>query len=314
MSKTILYINDTYIQSPEQIKEIMSNQNLIQKDDSLRREILSLYRDGVLDKWLDNRGLKLNIIPSSERDDDVFTTLYKKIVDENECPNLNSDFSKFGEFLRCEIGSNSYPINNGEIILETVNTEKVKFVFKSFKVDNNTRKFFLKDNEKLLSSIECDWNDKIKGKEHCFEFPSFNPSKFEGKHLSLIEGEDNRLCKILCNFPDKKDIELNGETLTFYYFASMKCWVGKIINSITYFKGFETYIRKKYSELPFEMLDHNDISKLKKEPKWKKIQISSFWVRGGQYYNPYSDSITIVPLCSKNNERHQCWVKLKKLP
>ena len=162
MSKTILYLNNQYIRNFEQIKDLIASPRLIM-DDLFRREILSAYRDGILDKWCEDRGMSLNVSPKSSRDDDVFIALYKEIAGENECPNFHSDFSKIGEFLRCEIDNKTLAVNNGEIVIDTINTElTVKFVFKSFKADNNLRLFSLKDNDNCVGKVECNWNDKIK--------------------------------------------------------------------------------------------------------------------------------------------------------
>ena len=60
MSKTIIYVNDTYCNSVDQLKRIMSNPQLI-KTDSFRREILSLYRDGILKIWFEEKGKKFKI-------------------------------------------------------------------------------------------------------------------------------------------------------------------------------------------------------------------------------------------------------------
>ena len=146
MVRTILYINEVFCQTVDQLKEIISNPQLV-KNDAFRLEILSLYKDGVLEKWFEERGLRLNVKSTDLNDDDIFIRLYKEITGDKECPNFDSDFSKLGEFLRCEIDKKIYKVNNVEILLDASNKEqKVRFVFKSLKPDNNTRELTIKDS------------------------------------------------------------------------------------------------------------------------------------------------------------------------
>lgn len=312
MSKTILYINNQYIKSPDEVRDLMASPQLI-RNELFRREILSAYRDGILEKWYKERDFEFSIKSSSTRDDDMFIALYKEIVKDNICPDFHSDFSKLGEFIRCEIGNSIIPLINGEIIIETINkVQSVKFVFKSLKADNNVRYFQLRDNEDIISSVECNWNDKAKGKEHYFEI-SFNPSTYEGKSLTLIEGNNNRLCKLVCKFPEYKEFKLNNEILKFYYVSSMNCWIGNIHRK-TQYKTLEAYIMK-YKMYNFKLLTSDDIERLKKENKvWNKLKNSNFWVCNGLYYDSYSDKCRDVYQWNKNSERHWWWVKLKKIP
>lgn len=312
MSKTILYINNQYIESVDKVRDLMSSPQLI-RNELFRREILSAYRDGVLEKWYKERDFEFSIKSTSTRDDDMFIALYKEIVKDNDCPNFHSDFSKLGEFIRCEIGNNVFPLTNGEIIIDTINKDQtVKFIFKSLKADNNIRYFQLRDDEDCISSVECNWNDKAKGKEHYFEI-SFNPSKYEGKSLTLIEGNNNRLCKLVCKFPEYKEFELNGGTLKFFYVSSMKCWVGKLPGK-TQFKTLDAYM-KKYKNYNFKLLTIEDIHRIKKEPKiWNKLKKSNFWVNNGQYYDSYGEECIDVWQWQRESARHQCWLKLKEIP
>ena len=312
MSKTILYINNQYIESPDEVRDLMASPQLI-RNELFRREILSAYRDGILEKWYNERDYEFSIKSSSTRDDDMFIALYKEIVKDNICPDFHSDFSNLGEFIRCEIGNNIIPLINGEIIIETINKDQsVKFVFKSLKADNNVRYFQLRDNEDIISSVECNWNDKAKGKEHYFEI-SFNPSTYEGKSLTLIEGNNNRLCKLVCKFPEYKEFKLNYEILKFYYVSTMKCWVGQFPPRITLFKTFDAYV-KKYKMYNFKLLTTTDIERLKKDKVWNKLKNSNFRVCNGQYYESYSDKFRDVNPWQRDSERHQCWLKLKEIP
>lgn len=307
MSKTILYINNKYIKSTDEFRDLMASPQLI-RNELFRREILSAYRDGILEKWYKERDFEFSIKSSSTRDDDMFTALYKEIVKDNDCPDFHSDFSKLGEFVRCEIGDSTIPLINGEIIIENINKDQpVKFVFKSLKADNNVRYFQLRDKEDIISNVECNWNDKAKGKEHYFEI-SFNPSTYEGKSLTLIEGNNNRLCKLVCKFPEYKEFKLNGNTLKFYYIGTMKCWVGKLLPRATQFKTIDAYL-KKYKNYNFRFLTIDDIEKLKKETKvWNELKVDAFWISNDQYYDPFANDVyhSIV--------HHECLLKLKEIP
>lgn len=303
MNRTVLYINDTYIQDLEQIKEILSNPILI-REDSIRCEILSSYRDGVLGKWFSERGEILNVVSSSNRDDDVFISLYKAIVGAYECPNFNSDFSKLGELVRCEVGSNSYPINNSkEIIIDTRNKElKIRFVFKSYKVDNNIRSFSIKaDNDIIESDIKYDWNDKTKGKEHYFE-RSLVTSQLVGKHLSLIEGTDNILCNYFCKGPDHNNIELLKHPVTAFYVGAD--WLVLFKNK----ESFETIesIIQELSDYKLRLLSHSEVDNLKKHSQiWNKVKNEDFWVNNGLYYDPHK-KIIMHDEWEKKNYNKRC--------
>ncbi len=290
MNRAILYINNTYCQSVEQLRDIMSNSQLVGKD-SFRREILSSYRDGTLSKWFKERNTVLEVHSSSLLDDELFMKLYKIITKDNECPNIHSDFSNIGEFVRCEIGNKQYEIDHREITFEPTNEkESISFVFKSLQADNNTRVFTLKDKNTVIYKIEWNWNDKAKGKEHSFEI-EIDLSKYEGKKLFLIEGSNNLLCTILIDTRESKTCTIGEESITFYYAKSIKQWVGRSLNSKE-FSSFNTFT-KRYSEYNLKFLTPKDIEKLTKEDAnvWNKISLFNFWIVNKQYYEVSTNRI-----------------------
>jgi len=309
MNRAILYINNTYCQSVEQLREIMSNSQLVGKD-SFRREILSSYRDGTLSKWFKERNAILEANFSSLLDDELFVKLYKIITEDNECPDIHSDFSNIGEFLRCEIGNKQYEINHGEITIEpTSEKEKISFVFKSLQADNNTRVFTLKDKSTIINNIEWNWNDKTKGKEHSFEI-KIDLSKYEGKRLSFIEGSNNLLCNMLITTRESKDCKIGKDLITFYYARSIKQWVGRSLYRME-FLSFSTFM-KRYSEYNLGFLTLKDIDKLKKDDNvWNKISKNDFWIIDKQYFQVSSNR----PYAPKMGMGHYyCIFKTKQLP
>lgn len=308
MSKIVLYLNEEYIQTIEQLRGMMRNLQLI-NNDSFRKEILSAFRDKVLERWLLNRGKTLYIDSQSSLDDDAFIALYKEIVGETNCPNFHSDFSTLGEFLRCEIDNNRFPILHGEVLINSINQEvSIKFIFKSLKSDNNVRYFTLKDNDNIIKTVECSWSDKTKGKEFSFVIP-FNPFHFQEKSLLLVEGKDNNLCRIRCSSNEYKKIQLGGETLVFFYAKSIQCWIGRVPR-----KQVELY-RRGLPKVQFEFLNKHDIESLKNEDEiWDKMLDSRFWVANGQYYNPITDRIHNSPKNQRERDSIQYWVKSPKVP
>ncbi len=312
MSKTIIYVNDTYCNSVDQLKRIMSNPQLI-KTDSFRREILSLYRDGILKIWFEEKGKKFKIKQSSSPDDEVFVSLFKEIMENSECPNFHSDFSKIGEFVRCEIGSDVIQANNGEITIDPSSKEQmVRFVFKSFKADNNIRLFTIKDNDRIVNKWEWNWNDKTKGKEFFFEM-SINLSLYEGKVLTLVEGSDDTLIRINVTCPEHKNIVLDDETLEFHYVRSRRFWVGKLPKKKSY-KSLNAFLYK-HKEYKLSLLSKSDIESIKKERAiWNKMRLAIFWIKNNQYYDSYNSQIVDLIPWKAETERHQCWIKVTKWP
>lgn len=312
MSKTILYINDCYCQTPEQLKALMSSPKCV-KSDLFRREILSYYRDGILEEWYLEHNTKLKVNEASSNDDDLFIALYKTIVGNSDCPNFRSDFSKLGELMRCEIEGEKYPLANGQIEFDTSDEEKsIRFVFKSMKADNNLRFFSLKDKDNEIAKIDCSWKDKTKGKEHYFDIKLI-PSKYMGHTLSLFEGCDNLLCSILFKFPDIKERTIDGIPLKFYYIETIEKWLVKFPYSKT-FRYLCTFIARN-RDLGFKYLTKAEIEKLKKDTTiWNQIRRTSFWIGNAKYYD---SSISCIKTCASWNsasERHSCLLIVKSIP
>lgn len=281
MSKTILYLNDSYCQTVSQFRDLLSNPQLV-KTDSFRQEILSLYKDGVLTQWLKDRDVNLKA-KDSTTDDVLFSSLYKEIVGNNECPNFHSDFSKLGEFLRCEIDNKQYSIENGIIKIDYIANQEqtVRFVFKSLKADNNIREFSIRNKEKELFGIEVNWSDKSKGKEFYFELP-INPSLYQGDMLSLVEGGNNLLSSISFNFPFSTQINFAGMKRDFYYVQSLKCWIVKMNDDVRFssikkgLKGYEKY--------KIELLSYSDVEEIKKEKVYDFLMYRPFFLKDGRVF------------------------------
>lgn len=312
MSKTILYINDCYCQTPEQLKALMSSPKCV-KSDLFRREILSYYRDGILEDWYSEHNTELNVKESSSNDDDLFIALYKTIVGNSDCPNFRSDFSKLGELIRCEIEGVKYPLADGQIEFNASDEKKtIRFVIKSLKADNNIRSFTIKDKEKDISKIDCSWKDKTKGKEHFFDLKLI-PSNYVGRTLSLIEGNDNLLCKLLFKFPDDEKRTIDGVNLTFYYVKSMKKWLVRFPNIQTCL-FLRSFIAKN-STLGFHYLSKADIERLRRDTSiWNKISRTSFWTEYPQYYDSATSQFSTCSSWNLGSERHSCLLIVKNIP
>ena len=316
MVRTILYINEVFCQTVDQLKEIISNPQLV-KNDAFRLEILSLYKDGVLEKWFEERGLSFNVTTTNSNDDDIFIRLYKEITGDNECPNFDSDFSKLGEFLRCEIDKKIYKVNNGEILLDVANKEqKVRFVFKSLKSDNNIREFTIRDSDKIVGQIKLPWNDKIKGKEYFFDIP-IAPSEYEGKTLIMTEGESNKLCRISFKYSKCKNVVFSEKNIALFYVNSLACYIGKLPIKMSY-RTLNDFItsQSKTSVYTLKFLSPNDIEKMKmitETVTWNMMKDDNFWIKNEHYYDGFSkkvfkiDSNSIMNL----NKPLFCWIKFK---
>lgn len=309
MNKTILYINHQYVSSVKQLREMLSDAQLI-KDDACRQEFLSFYRDGVLAKWYEERGENFTTEISSQHDDAAFAALYKAITGDAESPNIHSDFSKLGELLRCEVNNNAFPLRNGEIEIASASGRvSLRFVFKSLKADNNVRVFSLMKDASLIAQTEWNWKDKTRGKEFYFEF-TIAPLQYQGKVLTLVEGKDNKLCRLRFQPPSSMEVKIDDMALTFYYAAPMKCWFGRLPGTMDY-RALTAFINK-HKAYQFTIVCRKDVDAIRQHSTelWERVTSEDFWLNTWTRYNSFHK---VEDPFIKRNAKLTSWIKTKHL-
>ena len=199
--KDILFLDGAYVGSVAHLKSLFSNPDRVKKS-TFRNEVLAAYKDGVLAAWFWKLGeaSPLPANPRAQQDDPLFRELYAALTGETLNQSFKSNFNKLGEFLRCEIGGQSYTSQNGVVTIDIGDWSdgpvEVKFVFKAIGVENNIFHFAVRAADgQALGQTSLDWHQMQKGQEYSVKCP-LNLKAYEDKELLWVEGQDNVLCKL----------------------------------------------------------------------------------------------------------------------
>lgn len=183
-----LYLNNMYCSKSDDVKKMLSDRaNQMNKD--FRKEVLALFRDGVLDNWFS----EISSIDKTALDDNLFVDLVQTITGNTVSGDIRSKFNDVGELVRIEFGDKSYDVANGVVNITNFKPGNIKFIFKCLRPENNEFSFNYYNQTKKLN-----WNDYARNQEIALEFNSDNEGNFE-----LKEGNGNVIVEIeLSSIPD----------------------------------------------------------------------------------------------------------------
>ena len=196
--KTILYLNNRYCASKEDLQQVLG-ESKNQKEKSFRNEVLATFKDHVMQKWCEERGLffGLDKIDISESDDAIFKAIVVAVTGHQVTADFLSKFNDVGELVRVECNGNTFE-DVADITIHDKDAKTISFVFRSKKPENNIFKFSFNGVTKNVN-----WNDMTTNKETSIEFPAAGKGKFP-----LKEGAGNEFCSVY--FASDISVEVGG--------------------------------------------------------------------------------------------------------
>jgi len=190
MSKEILFLCGSYCPNLESLKTSLVQQCY---DESFREELLTYYADGVLARWLKERGIDFSLETSKIHSDiALFKSIYQSILGTPCLANLSCDFFKYAELVSFQAGEISRPIKIGDSQQIRMNGNRLSFVFKQKKAGKEVFKLSLKKDNEFIESQEMLLDMESHEQEKTI---TFQVGSMTGK-VDLIDGDNNLLCSL----------------------------------------------------------------------------------------------------------------------
>lgn len=320
---TILHLNGRYIDNIDTLRKLLRDTQLVHKD-SFRNELLSAYRDSVIDSWFADKCIPIRMNPDArfKQDNELFKALYQAITNESPDFNLDSSFSKHGELLRCEYRNNKYPIEGGALRLPLMceqGESEIKFIFRSISPENNTHVFEIQ-NESGVSygQVECDWSDKTKGKEYSvtFTISSSCPRQellLKEYTLGASSNADSLIVKIYPSYPQNIILKTDDGNITFHYVESVKFYIGKYDNGQCKYGTIEKFI-SRHPKLELSFPHGDDVRQALNEKKLRQIRPHYIWLeKENDQYKYYNINTGKVGFCGSEDSTNAAWLICKNL-
>lgn len=184
--QTILYISDNYCTSLDELKHFLE---LGVNDKSIRNEIMSYYRDGVLTEWINSFLPNFSCSINEASDNVVYDALYTQLTGKGSVKSsLSSSFSDYVkiEGLRYSKDTTSYENLNGAVS----DIKSIIIAIKVLQPENNDFVLKAKSNDETL------WEYKLnlKNYKRNQKFELFvDLKKTCTNNIQLIEGANNVL-------------------------------------------------------------------------------------------------------------------------
>lgn len=321
---TILHLNGRYIDNIDTLRKLLRDTQLVHKD-SFRNELLSAYRDSVIDSWFADKCIPIRMNPDArfKQDNELFKALYQAITNESPDFNLDSSFSKHGELLRCEYHNNKYLIEGGTLMLPLMceqGESEIKFVFRSISPENNTHVFEIQ-NESGVSygQVESDWSDKTKGKEYSvtFTISSSCPSQellLKEYTLGASSNADSLIVKIyIYTNPQKIILKTDDGNINFYYVESANFYIGNYRCGQCKYGTIEKFI-SQHPKLELSFPHGYGIRQaLRGEKWWYKLPHFIWLEKENNQYKYYNTATGNVGFCGSEDSTNAAWLICKNL-
>ena len=190
MNKEILFLCGSYCPSLESLKTSLVQQSY---DESFREELLTYFADGVLARWLKERGIDF-ALESAESHSDIalFKAIYQSVLGAPCLADLSCDFFKYVELVSFQAGEISHPIKIGDSQQIRMNGDRLSFVFKQKKAGNEVFKLSLKKDNEIIETQELllDMGGNELDKTITFQL---EPTM---RKVELVEGGNNMVCSL----------------------------------------------------------------------------------------------------------------------
>lgn len=184
--QTILYISDNFCTSLDELKHFLE---LGVNDKSIRNEILSYYRDGVLTEWISSFLPTFSCSINEASDNVVYDALYTQLTGKGSVKSSLS--SSFSDYVKIEGMRYSMDATNYESLNGTVTAIKSIIVaLKVLQPENNDFVLRAKSNGETLWEYKLNLNNYKRNQK--FEL-FINLKKACTNNVQLIEGADNVL-------------------------------------------------------------------------------------------------------------------------
>lgn len=190
MNKEILFLCGSYCPSLESLKTSLVQQCY---DESFREELLIYFADGVLARWLKERGIDFAMEPTESHSDiALFKSIYQSVLGTPCLANLSYDFFKYAELVSFQTGEISRPIKFSDSQEIRMCGERLSFVFKQKKAGNEVFRLSLKKDKKVIETKEMHIDS---GSSEQDKVVTFQVDSMTGK-VDLVEGSNNVVCSL----------------------------------------------------------------------------------------------------------------------
>lgn len=184
--QTILYISDNYCTSLDEFKHFLE---VGVNDKSIRNEILSYYRDGVLTGWISSFLPTFSCSINEASDNVVYDAIYTQLTGKASV--MSSLTSSFSDYVKIEGLRYSKDASNYENLNGTVTTVRsIKVALKVLQPDNNDFVLKAKSNGQTLWEYKLNLKDYKRNQK--FELP-IDFKEPCTKNVQLLEGDSNVL-------------------------------------------------------------------------------------------------------------------------
>lgn len=190
MSKEILFLCGSYCPSLESLKASLVQQCY---DESFREELLTYYTDGILARWLKERGIDFVLEPVETHSDiALFKSIYQSVLGTPCLADLSCDFFRYAELVSFQAGEISRPIKIGDSQQIGMRGNCLSFVFRQKKAGNEEFRLSLIKDKKIIETkkLHIDLGSGEQDKVVTFQVNSMT-----GK-VDLVEGGNNVVCSL----------------------------------------------------------------------------------------------------------------------
>ena len=223
MNKEILFLCGSYCPSLESFKTSLVQQCY---DESFREELLTYFADGVLARWLKERGFDFALEPAETHSDiALFKSIYQSVLGDPCFADLSCDFFKYAELVGFQAGEISRPIKFRDSQQIRMRGRRLSFVFKQKKTGNEVFRLSLKKDKKVIETKEMHIDSGTSEQDKVI---TFQVDSMTGK-VDLVEGSNNVVCsltllkeylELTCDSPRRKNkticLKLYSITSDFY--------------------------------------------------------------------------------------------------
>lgn len=190
MQKELLFLCGSYCPNLESLKTLLVQQCY---DESFREELLTYYADGVLARWLKERGVDF-VLELAEIHSDIalFKSIYQSVLGTPCLADLSCDFFKYAELVSFQAGEISRPIKIGDSEQIAMRGDCLSFVFRQKKAGNEEFRLSLIKDKKIIETKKLHI-DSGSGEQD--KVVTFQVDSMAGK-VDLVEGSNNVLCSL----------------------------------------------------------------------------------------------------------------------
>ncbi|MCR5658178.1 MAG: hypothetical protein K6G25_02495 [Bacteroidales bacterium] len=288
--RTVLFLNESYIESFDEMRKLMLSHNgKSKKSKCFGKELLGLFDDGILEKWLiehngqqmaDNLSLELKAPNLS--DNNKIAIVYK-IIAGIECKiDFESEFFEMAELLGYEKNGKTLPFENKDHLearIDDTNSE-VKFVFKAIEDIDTPLYFALRKigfysvvgegfsiGEPGLTAMMINTINSGDEFSVSFSFEDISVMDRKGKYLLKLLGKKSELiCELVYDVKEETIVKLLYEFL-----GKEASRLSKVLSELVR-SYYENNVKGGYQEKLYVSLVRKYLTNINKKEKFVEFE------------------------------------------